>query len=408
MNAPGGTAQVGRLRAFGRLGAWARTPETLEHGGLVWLALAVSLLMLLPAATPRPGIVLWGLVLAGFLLVSLRFRIGPLALVALVVAGVGVRFVMVDAGWSDVLQVTSAAIDQVLTGHSPWGIPYPGSNPPGASFPYGPLALFWYVPLRAAPVIMEFVGSALILVVLAVRGRPLGLAVFALAPALAVVASDGSNDTGASLFLLAAVLVMQRSPRWGGVALALAAAFKIYALAWLPGLLWWGGLPALVGFGAASLIVWGPALLAWGTGAYLYSFGHSQSVHVQAYYSLGYVLRSLGIRVDPEALDRLRLFLGGGVAVIGARLGRTGRGVVVAGLAVYLVTLYTGWWSTFSYLAAIAPLVCWHLEDWVGLGERRVRWPGDPVGRVSDWVDARWPVLGGARRVGMTGGHARR
>ncbi len=203
MNAPGGTAQVGRLRAFGRLGAWARTPETLEHGGLVWLALAVSLLMLLPAATPRPGIVLWGLVLAGFLLVSLRFRIGPLALVALVVAGVGVRFVMVDAGWSDVLRVTSAAIDQVLTGHSPWGIPYPGSNPPGASFPYGPLALFWYVPLRAAPVIMEFVGSALILVVLAVRGRPLGLAVFALAPALAVVASDGSNDTGASLFLLA-------------------------------------------------------------------------------------------------------------------------------------------------------------------------------------------------------------
>ena len=391
MNAPGGTAQG---RAFGRLRAWARTPETIEHGGLVWLALVVGLFMLLPAATPRPGIVLWGLVLAGTLLLSLRFRIGPLALVALVVAGIGIRFVMVDAGWSDVLRVTSAAIDQVLAGHSPWGIRYPGSNPPGASFPYGPLALFWYLPLRATPVAMEFVGSALILVVLALRGRPLGLAVFALAPALAVVASDGSNDTGASLFLLAAVLLMQRSPRWGGVALALAAAFKVYALAWLPGLLWWGGLPALIGFGAASLAVWGPALLAWGTGAFLYSFALSQSVHAQAYYSLGYALQSVGIRVDPEALDRLRLVLGGGVAVIGARLGRTGRGVVVAGLAVYVVTLYTGSWSTFSYLATIAPLVCWHVEDWVGLGERRVRWPGDPVGQFSGWVDARWPLLG--------------
>ena len=97
MNAPGGTAQG---RAFGRLRAWARTPETIEHGGLVWLALVVGLFMLLPAATPRPGIVLWGLVLAGTLLLSLRFRIGPLALVALVVAGIGIRFVMVDAGWS--------------------------------------------------------------------------------------------------------------------------------------------------------------------------------------------------------------------------------------------------------------------------------------------------------------------
>ena len=60
---------------------------------------------------------------------------------------------------------------------------------------------------------------------------------------------------------------------------------------------------------------------------------------------------------------------------------------------VFVVTLFAGWWSTFAYLAALAPVVCWHLDDWLGLGDLRIRWPGDPVGRATAWVDARWPVL---------------
>jgi hypothetical protein len=401
VNAPGGTAPGGTAqgRAFGRLRAWARTPETIGHGGLVWGALVIGLFMLLAPGAPRPGILLSCTVLLATLLISLRFQVAPLAVIVMAVAGLGVRIVLDGSGFSDVLTVTSAAIAQVLNGHSPWGVLYPESVPPGAPFPYGPIAIFWYLPFRETPRIMELAGSGLILVLLALRGRPLGLAIFAFAPALGSLATDGSNDTSASLLILAASLVLQRSVFWGGVALAYAAAFKIYALAWLPALLWWGGLSALIGFGTASLVVWGPALLAWGPGAFMESFTLSQSLHAQAYYSLGYALQGVGVQVDPGALERLRLVLGGIVAVVGARLARTGRAVVVAGLAVYLVTLYAGWWSTFSYLAAIAPLVCWHLEDWVGLGERRVRWPGDPVGRVSGWVDARWPLLAGARRV---------
>jgi len=68
------------------------------------------------------------------------------------------------------------------------------------------------------------------------------------------------------------------------------------------------------------------------------------------------------------------------------------RAVLVAGSLVYLVFLYTGYWSTFAYLAALAPVLCWYLDGWVGLEAGRVRWPGDPVGRFSGWVDARWPV----------------
>jgi hypothetical protein len=401
LNAPGSTAP-GRAapgRAFGRLRAWARMPETLEHGGLVWLALVVGLFLLLAPGAPRPGILLWCAVLLATLLISLRFRIAPLAVIVMAVAGLGVRIVLDGSGFSDVLTVTSAAIAQVLSGHSPWGVLYPESVPPGAPFPYGPIAIFWYLPFRETPRIMELAGAGLILVLLALRGRPLGLAIFAFAPVLGSLATDGSNDTSASLLILAASLVLQRSVFWGGVALAYAAAFKVYALAWLPVLLWWGGLQALIGFGAGSLVTWGPALLAWGPGAFMESFALSQTLHAQAYYSLGYALQGVGVQVDPGTLDRLRLLLGGGVALVGMRLVRTGRGVVLAGVAVFLVTLYAGWWSTFAYLATIAPLVCWHLEDWLGLGERRVRWPGDPVGRVSGWVDVRWPLLAGARRV---------
>ncbi|HEY8199537.1 MAG TPA: hypothetical protein VIF44_07160 [Candidatus Limnocylindrales bacterium] len=376
------------------IGAWARRRETAEHGGMLWLGLVVGLFLLLPAATPRMGVVIWGVVLFVTLLVSLRYRIGPAAISIMVVAGFTVRLAMIGASSSDALIVTVAAIERVIGGGSPWGVGYAETIPPGAPFPYGPLALLWYLPAKSLPEIMEILASTVVLVLLGIRGRPVGLAIFAFAPMLTVLATDGSNDSSAGLLLLGAILVMQRSRAWGGAALAGAAAFKIYALAWLPALLWFGRLPALAGFGLASVAIWLPAFVAWGPGAFLESFSLSQRVHPQAYYSLGYALRGLGIPVAAEAIDRVRLVLAAIVVVATAAFVRSSRGVVVAGLAVYLVTLYAGWWSTFAYLAAIAPIVCWHLEDWTGLGERRVRWPGDPVGRVTARVDGRWPILG--------------
>jgi hypothetical protein len=380
----------------GAIRAWTRQRETPAHGGVLWLGLVVGLVLLLPAATPQMGVVFWGIVLFVTLLVSLRFRIGPAALLVMVVAGVTVRLVMVGASSSDALIVTAAAIERVLSGASPWGVGYPASVPPGAPFPYGPIAILWYLPARGLPVAMEMAASTVILVLLGIRGRPVGLAIFAFAPMLTVLATDGSNDTSAGLLLLGAILVLQRSRLWGGVALAIAAAFKVYALAWLPALLWFGRLPALIGFVLASLVVWLPAFLAWGPGAFLESFSMSQRIHPQAYYSLGYALRGIGLRVDPELIDRFRLVLAAAVTVVGAAWARSGRGLVVAGLAVFVVTLFGGWWATFAYLAAIAPMVSWHLEDWAGLGNRRVRWPGDPVGRLTDRVDDRWPIMGTA------------
>ncbi|MFN8619907.1 MAG: hypothetical protein U0869_04040 [Chloroflexota bacterium] len=37
------------------------------------------------------------------------------------------------------------------------------------------------------------------------------------------------------------------------------------------------------------------------------------------------------------------------------------------------ITLYTGWWSTFAYLAAMGAGHLRHLDDWMGLGDQRAR-----------------------------------
>jgi hypothetical protein len=72
---------------------------------------------------------------------------------------------------------------------------------------------------------------------------------------------------------------------------------------------------------------------------------------------------------------------------------RSATSLVIAGTLVFAAVLFLGWWGTFAYLAAVAPVLCWHLDDWLGLGGQRVIWPTDPVRAVTSAVDSRWPVL---------------
>ena len=109
----------------------------------------------------------------------------------------------------------------------------------------------------------------------------------------------------------------------------------------------------------------------------------------------------------PEAAWGIARYVAGAVtAIVGWQWVRTARSFVLVGIAVFLVTLFTGWWSTFAYLAAIAPIVCWHLDDWLDLGHLRVRWPGDPVGAWTAWIDrslASAPTLGKDGPAGARG-----
>jgi hypothetical protein len=370
-------------------------PEGAERrpGIGVWLGLFAAVTLTMGVGTPPIPVVATLFACAATLAISLRWRAGVLAVMVLLGAGILLRTGAVYGGFSDVLTVTRAAMDVMLSGENPYGRGYPQSTPPGAPFAYGPLALVWYLPALGWIGRYETYLACGLVVALAVRGRVLGLAVYAVLAPLLVTASDGSNDTSAGLLLLVALLVAQRVPLAGAALLAVAAAFKPYAAAWLPPLLAYGGVAGpLIGFVAGTALIWGPAVLRWGGGPIVESFRAADAVHATPYYSLAWILG--GTRIMPEpAWQLLRLAVGAVVAIAGWPLVRTARSFVLVGAVVYVATLYTGWWSTFAYLAALAPVLCWHLDDWLGLGEDRVRWPGDPVGRLTGWVDARWPIL---------------
>jgi hypothetical protein len=44
--------------------------------------------------------------------------------------------------------------------------------------------------------------------------------------------------------------------------------------------------------------------------------------------------------------------------------------VILAGTVVYLITLYLGYWSTYAYFAAIGPILCWRIDDWLHVPTR--------------------------------------
>jgi hypothetical protein len=373
------------------LRAWWHERATSETDLSVWLGLLVALIGLLATGTPPRTTVLALIVVAITLALSLRWRIASVAVIVLLVVGVVLRM-QPPTGFSDVLLVTEAAIRETLAGGSPYGHGFAASLPPGAPFAYGPVVLLWYLPSLDDPGRMEEIASLGILLLLAIRGRALGLAIYAVTPALIVAMGDGANDTSAGLLLLISLLVAVRAPVAGAAMLAITTAFKPYALAWLPGLLAFGGVVGpLIAFGAISLLTWGLASLAWGPDAILRSFQRANDLHGQAYYSLAYAVGAPDW-VPKPAWQALRVGVGVLVAVLSFVVVRSATSFVVVGALVFGATLFLGWWSTFAYVAAVAPIICWHIDDWLGLGAGRAVWPNDPVRAVTEWADTRWPV----------------
>lgn len=377
----------------GALASLTQSDTAIRIALVVATALAFTAGMSLPRGVPLAVLFLVVLVVVVALVKAGWRDAGLLAILVLAVAGFVLRAEAYRIGASDVLTVTVAAIERALSGANPYGVGYVETDPPGAPFPYGPLSLLWYLPFRDDPRRFEYIVSIALLLLLTVRARPIGLAIYATLPPLISVASDGANDTSAGLLLLAALVAMARTGPVGGALLAVSVGFKPFALAWLPAVAAAGGIANLLGFVGASALIWVPVVIAWGAGPIATSLALAQQVHDRPYYSLAAALEGV-LRPLPGAdfFDRLRLVLGGAAAVLTAPLARSHSALIMSGLLVYCVTLYAGWWGTFAYLAAIAPVVCWYIDGWLGLDEGRVRWPGDPVGAFESAVDRFWPL----------------
>jgi hypothetical protein len=207
-----------------------------------------------------------------------------------------------------------------------------------------------------------------------------------------MVASDGSNDTSAGIILLAALLLVKRGAVPGGIGLGIAGGFKFHALAWAPGLIMLGGVPALAALTLSSLAIWAPALLFVGPGPILASLRWAEGLHDWAGWSLaGFLEKIVGGTLERWPFEVLRW--AGGAAAAGAvvldawrrRPGPVTWGAFLAGgLAIFLVVLYTGYWSTHGYLAQLAPILCWELDD-LAASQR------DPVVRSMRASEPPWP-----------------
>lgn len=350
---------------------------------VAWLVTTPGLLLVVPAVAPRDDIPRLGLLALAAAVLLARRRVGWGTLALIAATGILLRLSLVSGGGSDVLAVTRSAVERMQAGLDPWGVTYATSVPAGAPFPYGPLALLWYAPFPGDLRVVEFVVGTGVLVALAARGKALGLAVYALAPAIAGSASDGSNDTSAGLILLLALLAARRSPLLGGALLAAAVSFKLYAAAWLPGLVLFAGWPALLAFAVASAICWGPAVLVVGIAPILESLRLAATMHGESASSFAVIVEAvLGRRVAHELFEGLRWVAAGVAALVALPWARTWGGFLAGGLLVFGAYLYVGYWSSVSYLAAVAPILCWELDDLVGATGRRASMVAEPEHEV--------------------------
>lgn len=347
-----------RLPRRGRSGAWL-------------FALGIALVLAIQPNWPdRTAITVAGAI-GLTLIAAARWQLRWLPVVVLVGCGIALRLAMFHTPGSDVSDVTRVAIMTVQYGGDPYGVGYIASRPAGAPFPYGPLALLWYLPSLQDPTLMEFGVSVALLLYFAVRagnGRPMGLALFALAPPLVLATVDGSNDTSAGLLILAALVVAERRPIAGAAILGAAVAFKPYAIAWAPPLFLWAGLSSMVAFLAASVVAWSPVLFVWGPGSYLRSLVMAQETHLrQPYWSLGAIFDAFAPG-SGRVLETVRYFLSGLIAVVGGWRVRSIDGVIVVGAVVFVVAQFGGYFGSYVYLAAVAPILCWRVDDWLRRG----------------------------------------
>lgn len=279
------------------------------------------------------------------------------------------RIGFLDRCCADQILVSQAAWERVLSGAGPYGVGYASSIPPGAPFPYGPLAVFWWVPGS----VVEFAAALGIMGILAWQRAFVTLAVFALWQASIRPQWAGVNDYSPGLQILIAMLVLRNRPLLGALILAGAAALKPYAFAWFLPSIGFGGWGVAAVLAGATAVLWSPLLWWGGPAAYLESVRLAAAAHPVQRDALNMpVLRWLAV---PIALAGLWV--------------RRWEWSVLVGSAAFVIFLFLDFWASSSYWLAVLPVSGLALEslarsayrglpsdDLVAPQDREVRTPG--------------------------------
>jgi len=266
-----------------------------------------------------------------------------LAALALVAGGIVLRLSVAGVWQADPVAVTVAAGQAALDGYNPYGHGYGAAVPPGAPFPYGPLALLWGLPGQ----IVESAASVATMLLFVLTGSWVILGFYAADNFAVHSATGGVNDLSPGLLIAVAFLLLRRRPVLGGAVLAAAAAIKPYAFAWFPAAVGYAGLPALIGLAGASVVLWSP-LLEWGVGSYVKSVAMARAVHA-----------------IPSALNIPELRVLGIPLAIASLWVRRWEVAIAAGTVVFTVVLFFDHWASKGYWLAVIPIVGIAAEGWV-------------------------------------------
>ena len=279
----------------------------------------------------------WGFAVLAVVPIAILVRERPwLFAIALILGGAILRLLFVGLQDADQVRVAQAALDMVLGGGNPYGHGYAVSIPPGAPFPYGPLALLASVP----GIWMEFAAAIATMALMARYRAWLALGIYAAAPLATSMTLSGTNDILPGLLITLGLLALRERSWVGGVWLALAAGIKPYAAAWFPAVVALGGANAVLVLVGVSAVVWSP-LLIWGIGPFLDSVASATQVHPVPENALNApMLRILAV---PVAIVEL--------------FSRSWLAAVILGTAVFVLVLFLDRWASVSYWLAIVPIL---------------------------------------------------
>ncbi len=306
------------------------------HTFIAWLLFSFFLLDAINAQDRRGYPEAWlGIVAIPVGLLLLRRPV----LLGLVMAAAGIYLRALYLGYPetcDQMAVSRAALGVITSGGNPWGFGYAESVPPGAPFPYGPLAAF--TSLLGVP--GEVAAFAGILVLLAWQRALLTLAFLAAWVSWIELGTCGINDQLPALLLLGGLLLLERRRRSGAVLVALSVGIKPYAFAWVPPLMGFGGLVTSLVLLGVTALCWLPALW-WGPSSYLGSIEMARGIHPKPENTLN--LPALRILAVPLAISALFV--------------RSWSTAVLAGALTFTIVLFLDSWASFGYWLVVLPPV---------------------------------------------------